>query len=145
MSTYSYQPPKKLEKIFQLAYSSIAVPDLDTESLESIMLSAINHNATRQITGSLIFQDGIFFQVLEGDEREVLELVEKIKKDDRHKEFQIAWTTEVENRRFDMWSMRYVDYERLNQKEQEYLKNISRTMSNQEPNVEVLKILAAAR
>lgn len=145
MSKYLLPTPDKLKKIFQLAYSSIGVPELNSEAIDKIISSAIEYNANRKITGSLIFQDGIFFQILEGDEKDVLALLEKIKKDDRHQELQIAWTATVENRKFDMWSMRYVDYERLDVHEQEYLRKITQKSSALKPNEEVVKILAAAR
>lgn len=128
---------------FQLAYSSIATCALNSEELKTIMLSASNYNASKDITGSLIFYDGIFFQILEGKREEISTLMKKIRKDERHKEIEIVWTGNLEQRSFENWSMRYIDFEKLDQKNQEFLKQLPTAVDNEKPNLEIIKILAA--
>jgi len=100
--------------------------------------------SAKKNTGNLILYDGIFFQILEGPEAEIMALIEKIKKDPRHTSFQIVWTSDIKKRTFDLWSMRYIDYEKLGPAEQNFLQQIPQSANGNVPDLEVLKILAEA-
>ncbi|MEE3119148.1 MAG: BLUF domain-containing protein, partial [Pseudomonadota bacterium] len=49
-----------------------------------ILLTSRRNNAQRHVTGGLYYGNNRFFQYLEGDEAEVMELFQKIREDDRH-------------------------------------------------------------
>ncbi len=67
-----------------LCYVSTVDPNLAKGEIEEILhLSSLNNN-NDNITGLLLYSNGNFFQVLEGEKELILELFEKIKQDSRH-------------------------------------------------------------
>ena len=48
-----------------------------------------------------------FIQILEGDKRVLQDLIEKIKKDDRHSNVMVLAENYIEKRVFEKWSMAY--------------------------------------
>ncbi len=80
---------------------------MDTEGLDEILNTARTNNSKRDVTGMLLFHDGSFIQVLEGEQSEVETLFEKIRLDPRHCDESVVLRTEVEDRAFDGWSMGY--------------------------------------
>jgi hypothetical protein len=62
-------------------------------------------NARFGVTGSLLYKDGSFPQVLEGDQEAVMKLVSRIKVHQRHKDFQILLHGTSEHRLFPEWSV----------------------------------------
>ena len=91
-----------------MIYSSRAVSPMTTDALEVILDDARRGNENRGITGALIYADGIFLQVLEG-EREVDEpLAERIRADTRHEAMKIFHAREVDEPAFDDWRMAYL-------------------------------------
>ena len=80
----------------------------EEEILEIGRISSIN-NKHRDVTGVLISVRDYFFQVLEGEESIVDELVEKISRDPRHHEITIlSAETGCEERLFTEWGMKTV-------------------------------------
>ena len=61
------------------------------------------------ITGMLLYKDGNFLQVLEGEEQLVMTLVSMIKESPGHKGFQMLMTDTSEHRLFPDWSMAFRD------------------------------------
>ncbi len=81
---------------------------MGTRELEAILEDARAGNEARNVTGALVYADGVFLQVLEG-EREVLEpLVESIRSDKRHDSMKVFHSREVTRRAFDDWRMAYI-------------------------------------
>jgi adenylate cyclase len=75
-------------------------------------VSAAN-NKKKGITGVLIFVQGLFFQLLEGDEKIVDELFAYIKEDERHEEVMCLKTeNNVTVRLFPEWSMKMINLDR---------------------------------
>ncbi|HEA20824.1 hypothetical protein LCGC14_1173420 [marine sediment metagenome] len=70
--------------MYTLAYESIADNNLNVGAMEALLKKARSNNALKGITGCLIYYDGSFVQLLEGEEQNVLELYGKIKLDGRH-------------------------------------------------------------
>lgn len=63
---------------FQLIYSSWAAPDLDMADLTAMLAESRTRNQTSGITGVLVLVDGVFFQILEGEKGDVLDLTKRI-------------------------------------------------------------------
>jgi hypothetical protein len=74
----------------------------------SILESAQRNNAPRGVTGALIFNAGVFAQVLEGNRRDVEQTFEQIQRDERHGDVQVLAIEEVTSRGFPSWSMAFV-------------------------------------
>lgn len=77
--------------------------------LEEILLDARAGNNARDITGILVYVDGVFLQIIEGDREAVLQLMTSLGKDSRHNSIKIIHEAEIEERTFASWRMAYLD------------------------------------
>jgi hypothetical protein len=93
---------------YQIMYSSRATEPMTVTGLEEILQDARAGNEARNVTGALVYVDGVFFQLLEGDEAVVRRLMASIAKDTRHHAVKIFYEAEVEVRAFESWSMAYL-------------------------------------
>ena len=93
---------------FQLIYSSWAKPDLDMADLALMLAESRVRNNARGITGVLVLVDGVFFQIIEGEKDDVLDLMETIKHDPRHSGVKVYHEGETGERAFASWSMAYL-------------------------------------
>jgi len=93
---------------FQLVYSSQATLPMTATDLEKILVDARVGNETRKVTGVLIYVDGVFFQILEGDKEVVHALMKSIARDSRHSSVKIFSETETNERAFGNWRMAYL-------------------------------------
>lgn len=91
--------------MFSLVYVSFAAHDLSDEELKDILKVARDTNQQLGITGMLLYRDGFFIQVLEGEEDKVKALFAKITADPRHRNVLTVHTGQVESRRFPDWTM----------------------------------------
>ena len=57
---------------YQMMYSSKAVQPMSTQDLRGILDDAREGNVARGVTGVLVYADGVFLQILEGEEDTVL-------------------------------------------------------------------------
>lgn len=89
----------------QLLYVSSTPRDIAPAALNAILATARANNALLGVTGLLIYIDGGFLQILEGDERAVRDLYMRICTDRRHWEVRLLLDREVESRAFTGWSM----------------------------------------
>jgi Sensors of blue-light using FAD len=63
------------------------VKPFSTEELTDLLRKSRDNNAALGITGMLLYKDGNFMQVLEGDEERVRALATKVSQDRRHRGF----------------------------------------------------------
>lgn len=91
--------------LFHLVYVSSAVHPMNDEELRDLLTKSRKNNAQDDLSGMLLYKDGNFVQVLEGDKEKVLALAAKIAGDDRHKNMMILLKGDIEQRAFDSWSM----------------------------------------
>ena len=88
----------------QLVYVSRATPNVDARSIYYIIRVAHNRNSMDQLTGALIFLDGYFLQVLEGNSHLLRARFEIIRADPRHTELSLRQTLFTQERAFpDEW------------------------------------------
>jgi len=95
------------ETVFQLCYASAAKAGLLDSDVEDILKVARQHNQEKQITGALLLKEGIFLQLLEGDESRVKSLYSRIVKDLRHHNVVTLFEATDNPRVFIDWSMAY--------------------------------------
>ncbi len=93
--------------IYQLMYYSTACREQTDADLLEILNVSRRDNRLRNISGLLLYGDGVFFQVLEGTEADVRALYAKIEADDRHHSILHAADREVPARSFQDWAMGY--------------------------------------
>jgi len=96
------------EDFIQLLYLSNAKPELKQAELDRILEVSRKNNPSRDITGLLVFANGVFIQVLEGPSNEVTNLFETICDDTRHQEVAMLGEYVGQERIFSKWSMGFL-------------------------------------
>jgi hypothetical protein len=89
----------------QLLYVSNTSSDIAPADLDDILTASRRNNALIGISGLLLFIDGGFLQILEGEERAVRELYARITADRRHWNPRLMLDREIPQRAFPDWSM----------------------------------------
>ena len=64
--------------MFELIYVSTAANRMTKDDLQSIMFESLRHNSDHSITVLLLYDQGSFCQVLEGDKKDLKNLYKKI-------------------------------------------------------------------
>ena len=89
-------------------YCSVATnPKLPRKELNALLAEARTKNAALGITGMLLFRDGAFFQVLEGNREAVEAVYVRIEQDKRHSRVTKVILEPIEERAFAEWTMGY--------------------------------------
>lgn len=91
-----------------VTYTSLAALDLGDEQLQAIQEAAQALNGIDGISGILIFNGIHFLQWIEGPPAAIDELVERLRRDERHSGFEIRDERMVDRRFFGDWSMRLI-------------------------------------
>lgn len=94
---------------YQIIYSSQAAEPMTALSLEKILTDARAGNEARNVTGALIYVDGVFLQVIEGDRDVVQGLMASIAKDSRHTQVKVFSEVELSEPTFGSWRMAYLN------------------------------------
>jgi hypothetical protein len=81
--------------------------DIDAGQLAQLLEKCRSNNATCDVTGMLLYQNGSFFQVLEGNRGTVERLFDKIAIDPRHKRVTKVILEPIAERAFGDWTMGY--------------------------------------
>jgi hypothetical protein len=81
---------------------------MQTDDLQELLDHSRRSNAANGITGALVYTDGIFLQILEGDEDRLNDLMTKIRQDVRHENVVVLQAGEVPTAVFGSWKMAYV-------------------------------------
>lgn len=69
---------------YAIVYVSSALKDLEESEIKTILAKSVVWNNSHDLTGILLFSEGNFFQVIEGEESAIKDLYESIKQDPRH-------------------------------------------------------------
>jgi uncharacterized membrane protein (DUF373 family) len=91
---------------------------MSTQDLLALLQQSRKNNADKGVTGMLLYGNGTFLQVLEGEERAVDAIIAKIRKDPRHQNLKMLHRKTIERRQYSDWSM---GFKRISDKE---LKNV---------------------
>ena len=100
--------------LVRLTYTSRATELLTPSTMETILASSRKNNPANGITGVLCTNNYIFLQMLEGGRKEVNETYNRIVADKRHHDVQILNFEEITERKFAVWSMGKVSFDRVN-------------------------------
>ncbi len=91
--------------LIQLLYSSKASMDLSPAELTAILDKSVANNQANKVTGLLLYRDGCFLQLLEGEQAMVEATFERISQDARHHQLESLFSTECKQREFACWYM----------------------------------------
>lgn len=112
--------------MFQLVYFSSATNDFSKQDLVELLAQARDKNCRLNITGMLLYRDGNFMQILEGEEMAVRDLYKTITRDGRHKDPIIVVEKHADTPLFSDWSM---GFRNLNDAEIQALPGFSQFMN----------------
>lgn len=100
----------RLSQLIRLTYASTtaSTPATIREDLVQILDTARAYNVGSNIHGVLFYGNNYFFQCLEGDEKRVDQLYQKILKDSRHKNVVLLTRESIREPKFNVWDMKYV-------------------------------------
>jgi hypothetical protein len=94
---------------------SSAVKPMNFDGLSALLLQCRDNNHNCGITGMLLYQNGTFMQMLEGEKQVVSDLFDAIRKDDRHTGVHIVLTGNIEKRNFEDWSMGFFNMDKVDE------------------------------
>ncbi len=100
---------KTASNLYEALYVSTMAPDAPISAVADIAGKARTFNAGRDITGLLIFDGLRFCQQLEGRQKEVLSLVERIRHDPRHTDVEIIHHGPLDERRFRSFALAFTN------------------------------------
>lgn len=100
-----------------VVYVSSAVLLMSPTDLLDLLRNSRERNHVAQITGMLLYRDGNFMQVLEGEERVVDALQERIRRDPRHRGMIGLLRQRLAERAFGDWSMGFRNLHELDERE----------------------------
>ncbi|WOI52371.1 BLUF domain-containing protein [Parvularcula sp. LCG005] len=89
----------------QILYVSSATPEFDEGDLARILEASRRKNSRVEVTGMLLYAEGVFFQVLEGPEDAVQALFNRLAGDPRHTGVITMMSRYITARDFPNWSM----------------------------------------
>ena len=98
-----------MEKLSYLVYSSVRNANCTDEEIQKILNSCERNNPSKSVTGVLVHSQNYFLQFLEGEETELMNLLNHIKKDSRHSKVILLNKGEIKERMFPSWHMGYKD------------------------------------
>jgi hypothetical protein len=91
--------------MIHLIYMSTATRPFSEADLVSLLQKARSNNTSLGVTGMLLYKEGNFMQLLEGEEQVVMDLYEYIKLNTNHHSATILDKASITERQFGDWSM----------------------------------------
>lgn len=128
--------------IFYLLYYGVERSKFGEADFYELLSQARERNESLEITGKLIYCEGTFIQVLEGSEKNVMDVYASIKRDKRLIATKLVTTGTVEQRYFKDWDMDFdqISLDTINELEKCTHPNVSEYLSNA-PAIKLLKLL----
>lgn len=109
--------------MIQISYISSATEPMSTHSLLRLLQQCRDNNAVNGVTGMLLYSNGTFLQVLEGEQKIVEDLFEIIRNDPRHTDLRILQKKTIDKREYYDWSM---GFKRISDKELKHVAGLSK-------------------
>lgn len=93
--------------LIHCVYTSQAAEEFTPGDISDLLLTARRKNSALGVTGMLLYDQGAFFQVLEGPAEIIEALYETIRADTRHNRVSKVIQEPIEHRDFAEWTMGY--------------------------------------
>jgi hypothetical protein len=91
--------------MLQVSYVSQSSEPMSSEQLLALLLQCRKNNTANAVTGMLLYKNGTFLQVIEGEDAVIDELVAQILIDPRHAQVQLLSRKPIASRQYADWSM----------------------------------------
>jgi len=95
--------------MYQLIYTSTPTVELTPDLRREIAAQARDANKASGLTGVLLLSDTVCLQILEGEERAVRAVYQRIMADSRHEDCDVLLDRHCQDRSFPQWSMTYCE------------------------------------
>ncbi len=93
---------------YAIVYVSTVSNNLEKREIEKILSSSKTWNNQNNITGLLLFSDGNFFQIIEGEKVMISKLFEAIKEDKRHHNIMQIFGKDIHKEAYDGYDSDFV-------------------------------------
>ncbi len=114
-----------------VAYISSARPDLTVQDMVRIATTSTRNNSKAQITGVLTYHDGLFMQIVEGEDKMVEALLKRVHKDPRHHSLREIFRLPITERHFATWGTALACVDDLPTHERDTFQQLSRSLPDQ--------------
>lgn len=104
----------KPDDLIEISYISQATQDMGILSLMNLLEDVIYINKSKEVTGILLYDFGIFGQILEGARKNLEYVWPKICKDIRHKNIQVLEVNPLKDRNYPNWTMNFYGADQIN-------------------------------
>jgi hypothetical protein len=94
-----------MAQLIELTYVSEPSQAMSFLGLMRLLYHSYENNQALGITGALIYENNKFGQVIEGAEKDIEALWQKIQKDSRHKNVRLIESRVISERSFSKWTM----------------------------------------
>lgn len=95
--------------LMQLIYASQAVHPMSDGELLEILQASRERNSQHNITGKLVYRNGVFLQVIEGEDSDLEPIWTSIKADPRHHNIVEIYYKPILERDFTEWAMGFAN------------------------------------
>lgn len=95
--------------MYSLVYVSSAAEPFSKSELVELLAQCHENNMKAGLTGLLLYKDGNFMQVLEGEKDTVKSVFSRIGRDPRHRGLITLYDEDISERQYPDWSMAFRD------------------------------------
>lgn len=93
---------------YAISYVSTAKRSLSETEIRQILNDSEINNDKQNITGLLLYSEGNFFQIIEGDQKQIIQLYETIEDDSRHFNVIKLFGKEINKESFDGYKSDFI-------------------------------------
>jgi len=93
---------------YAISYVSTAERSLSETEIRQILNDSEINNNKQNITGLLLYSEGNFFQIIEGDQKQIVQLYETIEDDSRHFNVIKLFGKEINKESFDGYKSDFI-------------------------------------
>ncbi len=93
----------------RLIYASTIAETMTQDMLSNIMQTSVANNSLDGITGLLAYNDRFFWQLLDGPQKQVNQLYQRLIADDRHADVRLIYYNQLSSAAFCSWSMQLLE------------------------------------
>jgi len=97
----------------QIIYISSAVRKMDDDELLDILKTSRDNNKKNDISGMLLYDNGSFIQILEGEDSLIDTIFNNIQNDERHNNIMVMQNRDIDSREFAEWSMGFENISKI--------------------------------
>ena len=91
--------------MIQVSYISSATSPMSNQDLSRLLEQCREYNAANSVTGMLLYSNSTFVQVLEGEDRVIDELLDRIEENARHTDIRLLYRKRIDRREYAGWNM----------------------------------------